>query len=163
MMTEVDRSVKMAGSRTGAYYVVERVHVHHSSQPLSKEQALMMVDMWMEEIDPSVSVGEALDAVRAFYAQDGSGRGDVARCRVQDVNRLVRKARLKAVPSDGWLADYAFSHGLVEGDRVWMFKRAVKSLVAQGLAVGEALGEAVRRASGRSPLSRLPESPLLNG
>lgn len=137
MLSNVNPDVLVCASMKEAYCLAAYVALHHGKSGVDESVARM----WLEEVDSSVRMGEALRAVRVFYSGLGEDSRFV-RCRPCDVNRLVRKARLEGLPSDARFAELAVERGFVLGVDVWRLRRLTVGLMAEGVSCDVALERA---------------------
>ncbi|MDO5763845.1 MAG: hypothetical protein Q4P90_07615 [Bifidobacteriaceae bacterium] len=83
--------------------VLAKIRVHHGNAAITDLEART----FHEELRADMTLGEALEAVKRFYADSSTGRW----CGSGDVNAIVRRMR-----------NDAKARGL-EGDRAWMYRR----------------------------------------
>lgn len=94
--------------------VLAKIRVHHGNAAITDLEART----FHEELRADMTLGEALEAVKRFYADSSTGRW----CGSGDVNAIVRRMRNDAKPSEAQIAEECEARGL-EGDRAWMYRR----------------------------------------
>lgn len=125
-------------SEVEAMQVLQRIMSHHGGQQLTSTQ----VEQFASELDASLSMREAVDAVSEFYAR----REGALWMGSSDVNRLVLAARARRLPSDAELGFMCLDAGIVDGASCWRFCREFKSLVMAGVDGVEARRRALVKA-----------------
>lgn len=77
--------------------VLAKIRVHHGNAAITDLEART----FHEELRADMTLGEALEAVKRFYAGNDSGRW----CGSGDVNAIVRRMRNDAKPSEAQIAE----------------------------------------------------------
>lgn len=122
--------------------VLAKIRVHHGNAPITDLEARTFHEELCE-----MTLQEALEAVKRFYAENDTGRW----CGSGDINAIVRRLRGKAKPSEAEIARECDARGL-EGDAAWMYRRQ--------RMLGRQPEEAARiTASSRNPLELEPVKP----
>lgn len=93
--------------------VLAKIRVHHGNAPITDLEARTFHDELYE-----MTLQEALEAVRRFYADNSTGRW----CGSGDINAIVRKLRNGAKPSEWQIGRECERLGLVE-DQAWLYRR----------------------------------------
>lgn len=96
-----------------ASLVLARINAHHGNMPLDETS----VGMLREELLPDMTLREACEAVRRFYAGDDADRW----CRAGNLNRIVRRMRRDRLPSDAQVEGEVVRLGLT-GDAAWLYR-----------------------------------------
>ena len=96
-----------------ASLVLARINAHHGNMPLDETS----VGMLREELLPDMTLREACEAVRRFYAGDDADRW----CRAGNLNRIVRRMRRDRLPSDAQVESEIMRLGLT-GDAAWLYR-----------------------------------------
>lgn len=149
--------------RSDTLKLLAAVDCHHGYPPRTKDERDMEVRMWTAELDPSLTLDEAMRAVAEYYSRTAAGW-----CKAGDVNALAREARRASLPSEGqvsrWLRD-AEARGLYEGvsaaggvARELAWRRELLRELRLGAGPGEACEGAFRVAVG---LGAAPERRAL--
>ena len=86
--------------------VLAKIRVHHGNAPITDLEARTFHEELCE-----MTLQEALEAVKRFYAENDTGRW----CGSGDINAIVRRLRGKAKPSEAQIARECDARGL-EGD-----------------------------------------------
>ncbi len=94
--------------------VLAQIRVHHGNAAITDLEART----FHEELRADMTRGEALEAVKRFYAGNDSGRW----CGSGDVNAMVRRMRNESKPSESQIARECEARGLSE-DEAWMYRR----------------------------------------
>ena len=106
--------------------VLAKIRVHHGNAAITDLEART----FHEELRADMTLGEALEAVKRFYAANDSGRW----CGSGDVNAMVRRMRNESKPSEAQIAAECEARHLAE-DAAWMYRRQ-RMLAAAGAAAG---------------------------
>lgn len=93
--------------------VLAKIRVHHGNAPITDLEARTFHEELYE-----MTLQEALEAVRRFYADNSTGRW----CGSGDINAIVRKLRNGAKPSEWQIGRECERLGLVE-DQAWLYRR----------------------------------------
>lgn len=93
--------------------VLAKIRVHHGNAPITDLEARTFHEELCE-----MTLQEALEAVKRFYAENDTGRW----CGSGDINAIVRRLRGKAKPSEAQIARECDARGL-EGDAAWLYRR----------------------------------------
>lgn len=93
--------------------VLAKIRVHHGNAPITDLEARTFHEELYE-----MTLQEALEAVRRFYADNSTGRW----CGSGDINSIVRKLRNGAKPSEWQIGRECERLGLVE-DQAWLYRR----------------------------------------
>lgn len=93
--------------------VLAKIRVHHGNAPITDLEARTFHEELYE-----MTLQEALEAVRRFYADNSTGRW----CGSGDINAIVRKLRNGAKPSEAQIGLECERLGLVE-DQAWLYRR----------------------------------------
>lgn len=93
--------------------VLAKIRVHHGNAPITDLEARTFHEELYE-----MTLQEALEAVRRFYADNSTGRW----CGSGDINGIVRKLRNGAKPSEWQIGRECERLGLVE-DQAWLYRR----------------------------------------
>lgn len=93
--------------------VLAKIRVHHGNAPITDLEARTFHEELYE-----MTLQEALEAVRRFYADNSTGRW----CGSGDINAIVRKLRNGAKPSEWQIGRECERLGLV-GDQAWLYRR----------------------------------------
>lgn len=93
--------------------VLAKIRVHHGNAPITDLEARTFHEELYE-----MTLQEALEAVRRFYADNSTGRW----CGSGDINGIVRKLRNGAKPSEAQIGLECERLGLVE-DQAWLYRR----------------------------------------
>lgn len=93
--------------------VLAKIRVHHGNAPITDLEARTFHEELYE-----MTLQEALEAVRRFYADNSTGRW----CGSGDINGIVRKLRNSAKPSEAQIGLECERLGLVE-DQAWLYRR----------------------------------------
>lgn len=101
-------------SRGEAAAVLSLINAHHGNAQWDDVQ----LEAFHSELRTDITVAEAQEAVRRFYAENDTGRW----CGSGDINAIVRRMRNDAKPSEAQIAEECEARGL-EGDRAWMYRR----------------------------------------
>lgn len=94
--------------------VLAKIRVHHGNAAITDLEART----FHEELRADMTLGEALEAVKRFYAANDSGRW----CGSGDVNAMVRRMRNELKPSEAQIAAECEARHLAE-DAAWMYRR----------------------------------------
>ena len=94
--------------------VLAQIRVHHGNAAITDLEART----FHEELRADMTLGEALEAVKRFYAGNDSGRW----CGSGDVNAIVRRMRNESKPSEAQIARECEARGL-SADEAWMYRR----------------------------------------
>lgn len=94
--------------------VLAKIRVHHGNAPITDLEART----FREELRSDLTLQEALEAVKRFYADNSTGRW----CGSGDINGIVRKLRNGAKPSEAQIGRECERLGLVE-DQAWLYRR----------------------------------------
>lgn len=94
--------------------VLAKIRVHHGNAPITDLEART----FHEELRSDLTLQEALEAVKRFYAVNSTGRW----CGSGDINGIVRKLRNCAKPSEAQIGRECERLGLVE-DQAWLYRR----------------------------------------
>ena len=94
--------------------VLAKIRVHHGNAAITDLEART----FHEELRADMTLGEALEAVKRFYAANDSGRW----CGSGDVNAMVRRMRNESKPSEAQIGRECERLGLSE-DESWMYRR----------------------------------------
>lgn len=94
--------------------VLAKIRVHHGNAAITDLEART----FHEELRADMTLGEALEAVKRFYAANDSGRW----CGSGDVNAMVRRMRNESKPSEAQIAAECEARHLAE-DEAWMYRR----------------------------------------
>lgn len=94
--------------------VLAKIRVHHGNAAITDLEART----FHEELRADMTLGEALEAVKRFYADNDSGRW----CGSGDVNAIVRRMRSESKPSEAQIGRECERLGLVE-DQAWLYRR----------------------------------------
>lgn len=94
--------------------VLAKIRVHHGNAAITDLEART----FHEELRADMTLGEALEAVKRFYAGNDSGRW----CGSGDVNAMVRRMRNESKPSEAQIARECEARGL-SADEAWMYRR----------------------------------------
>ena len=94
--------------------VLAKIRVHHGNAAITDLEART----FHEELRADMTLGEALEAVKRFYAANDSGRW----CGSGDVNAMVRRMRNESKPSEAQIAAECEARHLAE-DAAWMYRR----------------------------------------
>lgn len=94
--------------------VLAKIRVHHGNAPITDLEART----FHEELRSDLTLQEALEAVKRFYADNSTGRW----CGSGDINGIVRKLRNGAKPSEAQIGRECERLGLVE-DQAWLYRR----------------------------------------
>ena len=94
--------------------VLAKIRVHHGNAAITDLEART----FHEELRADMTLGEALEAVKRFYAGNDSGRW----CGSGDVNAMVRRMRNESKPSEAQIARESEARGLSE-DEAWMYRQ----------------------------------------
>ena len=76
--------------------VLAKIRVHHGNAAITDLEART----FHEELRADMTLGEALEAVKRFYADNSTGRW----CGSGDVNAIVRRMRNESKPSEAQIA-----------------------------------------------------------
>lgn len=93
--------------------VLAKIRVHHGNAPITDLEARTFHEELYE-----MTLQEALEAVRRFYADNSTGRW----CGSGDVNAIVRRMRNESKPSEAQIARECEARGL-SADEAWMYRR----------------------------------------
>lgn len=93
--------------------VLAKIRVHHGNAPITDLEARTFHEELYE-----MTLQEALEAVRRFYADNSTGRW----CGSGDINGIVRRMRNGAKPSEAQIGQECERLGLV-GDQAWLYRR----------------------------------------
>lgn len=93
--------------------VLAKIRVHHGNAPITDLEARTFHEELYE-----MTLQEALEAVRRFYADNSTGRW----CGSGDINGIVRKLRNGAKPSEAQIGLECERLGLME-DQAWLYRR----------------------------------------
>ncbi len=93
--------------------VLAKIRVHHGNAPITDLEARTFHEELYE-----MTLQEALEAVRRFYADNSTGRW----CGSGDINAIVRKLRNGAKPSEAQIGRECERLGLV-GGQAWLYRR----------------------------------------
>lgn len=117
--------------------VLAKIRVHHGNAAITDLEART----FHEELRADMTLGEALEAVKRFYADNSTG----CWCGSGDVNAIVRRMRNESKPSEAQIARECEARGL-SADEAWMYRRQ--------RMLGDSPSEASRSIrQGRSPLA----------
>lgn len=94
--------------------VLAKIRVHHGNAAITDLEART----FHEELRADMTLGEALEAVKRFYAANDSGRW----CGSGDVNAIVRRMRNESKPSEAQIGRESERLGL-DDDQSWMYRR----------------------------------------
>ena len=95
--------------------VLAKIRVHHGNAAITDLEART----FHEELRAAdMTLGEALEAVKRFYADNSTGRW----CGSGDVNAIVRRMRNESKPSEAQIARECEARGL-SADEAWMYRR----------------------------------------
>ena len=94
--------------------VLAKIRVHHGNAAITDLEART----FHEELRADMTLGEALEAVKRFYAANDSGRW----CGSGDVNAMVRRMRNESKPSEAQIAAECEARHLAE-DAAWMCRQ----------------------------------------
>lgn len=94
--------------------VLAKIRVHHGNAAITDLEART----FHEELRADMTLGEALEAVRRFYADNSTGRW----CGSGDLNAMVRRMRNESKPSEAQIGRECERLGLSE-DAAWMYRR----------------------------------------
>lgn len=93
--------------------VLAKIRVHHGNAPITDLEARTFHEELYE-----MTLQEALEAVRRFYADNSTGRW----CGSGDINGIVRRMRNGAKLSEAQIGRECERLGLV-GDQAWLYRR----------------------------------------
>lgn len=117
--------------------VLAQIRVHHGNAAITDLEART----FHEELRADMTLGEALEAVKRFYAGNDSGRW----CGSGDVNAMVRRMRNEAKPSEAQIGRECETRRLTP-EQAWAYRRQ--------RMLGDSPSEASRSIrQGRSPLA----------
>lgn len=94
--------------------VLAKIRVHHGNAAITDLEART----FHEELRADMTLGEALEAVKRFYADNSTG----CWCGSGDVNAIVRRMRNESKPSEAQIACECEARGL-SADEAWMYRR----------------------------------------
>ena len=94
--------------------VLAKIRVHHGNAAITDLEART----FHEELRADMTLGEALKAVKRFYADNSTG----CWCGSGDVNAIVRRMRNESKPSEAQIARECEARGL-SADEAWMYRR----------------------------------------
>lgn len=94
--------------------VLAKIRVHHGNAAITDLEART----FHEELRADMTLGEALEAVKRFYADNSTG----CWCGSGDVNAIVRRMRNESKPSEAQIARECEARGL-SADEAWMYRR----------------------------------------
>lgn len=94
--------------------VLAKIRVHHGNAVITDLEART----FHEELRADMTLGEALEAVKRFYADNSTG----CWCGSGDVNAIVRRMRNESKPSEAQIARECEARGL-SADEAWMYRR----------------------------------------
>jgi len=94
--------------------VLAKIRVHHGNAAITDLEACT----FHEELRADMTLGEALEAVKRFYADNSTGRW----CGSGDINAIVRRMRNESKPSEAQIGSECERLGLSE-DEAWMYRR----------------------------------------
>lgn len=133
----------MALSKGEAAAVLSIIMTHHGNAQWDD----LRLESFHSELLPDITQREALEAVRRFYRDDGTGRW----CGAGDVNRIVKRIRSENRPTEAQIGREAEQRGLTE-DQTWLYRRQR----IRGVQPEEAASRAL---SARDPLQLPPVEP----
>lgn len=117
--------------------VLAKIRVHHGNAAITDLEART----FHEELRADMTLGEALEAVKRFYAANDSGRW----CGSGDVNAMMRRMRNESKPSEAQIARECETRRLTP-EQAWAYRRQ--------RMLGDSPSEASRSIrQGRSPLA----------
>lgn len=120
----------MALSKGEAAAVLSIIMTHHGNAQWDD----LRLKSFHSELLPDITQREALEAVRRFYRDDGTGRW----CGAGDVNRIVKQIRSENRPSEAQIEREAEKAGLTAA-QTWLYRRqrmlGVSPLEAQRKAI----------------------------
>ena len=94
--------------------VLAKIRVHHGNAAITDLEART----FHEELRTDMTLGEALEVVKRFYADNSTG----CWCGSGDVNAIVRRMRNESKPSEAQIARECEARGLSE-DEAWLYRR----------------------------------------
>ncbi|MBT1161253.1 hypothetical protein [Bifidobacterium sp. SO1] len=121
-------------SLSEAGVVLAAIRSHHGNAMIDAQQ----VEQFRSELKESMTVAEALEAVRRFYSQDVTGRW----CMAGNVNAIVTGMRNQSKPTEAQIGRECERLGL-DADQSWMYRRQ--------RMLGKPQAEANRIATGYRP------------
>lgn len=117
--------------------VLAKIRVHHGNAAITDLEART----FHEELRADMTLGEALEAVKRFYADNSTG----CWCGSGDVNAIVRRMRNEAKPSEAQIGRECETRRLTP-EQAWAYRRQ--------RMLGDSPSEASRSIrQGRSPLA----------
>lgn len=120
--------------------VLAKIRVHHGNAAITDLEART----FHEELRADMTLGEALEAVKRFYAGNDSGRW----CGSGDLNAIVRRMRNESKPSEAQIGRECEERSLT-ADQAWAYRRQ--------RMLGKTPQEASRNAvQGHNPLTLPP-------
>ena len=121
-------------NRTETAQLVTAIYAHHHAQASEVD-----VNLFANELDPDMSITDAMEAVRRFYAENTTGRWRGS----GDVNATVRRIIRKRIPDDATITSLIIKHD-VPAERQWECMRQVVRQSAAGIRLDAAVSSAVK-------------------
>lgn len=121
-------------NRTETAQLVTAIYAHHHAQASEVD-----VNLFANELDPDMSITDAMEAVRRFYAENTTDRWMGS----GDVNATVRRIIRKRIPDDATITSLIIKHD-VPSERQWEFMRRLVRQSAKGVSLDKAIHSAVK-------------------
>lgn len=121
-------------NRTETAQLVTTIYAHHHAQASEVD-----VNLFANELDPDMSIRDAMEAVRRFYAENTTGRWMGS----GDVNAAVRRIIRKRIPDDATITRLIIKYD-VPAERQLEFMRRFVRQTASGINLDRAIHSAVK-------------------
>lgn len=121
-------------NRTETAQLVTTIYAHHHAQASEVD-----VNLFANELDPDMSIRDAMEAIRRFYAENTTGRWMGS----GDVNAAVRRMIRKRIPDDATITRLIIKHD-IPAERQWEFMRRLIRQTAKGINLDRAIHSAVK-------------------
>lgn len=121
-------------NRTETAQLVTTIYAHHHAQASEVD-----VNLFANELDPDMSIRDAMEAVRRFYAENTTGRWMGS----GDVNATVRRIIRKRIPDDATITRLLIKYD-VPAEHQWEFMRQIVRQSAKGTSLDAAVSSTVK-------------------
>ena len=121
-------------NRTETAQLVTTIYAHHHAQASEVD-----VNQFFNELDPDMSIRDAMEAVRCFYAENTTGRWMGS----GDVNAAVRRMIRKRIPDDATITRLIIKYD-IPSERQLEFVRRLVRQSAKGISFDAAVSSAVK-------------------